>query len=562
MLGLYDEAHRVGQRALRVFEKYGDQLAAGKIEMNLSNVVSRRDQYRLAEKYCLSAYKRFAKLGETSWQTMAENGLANTYAELNEFDRAEKFYARALERARAGRMRLTVAEIEASMGNLALSRGEYAGALRRLERSRQMYEKLGMPHQTAIADLEIADIYAELNLIDEATEMYRVLVVTLRALKMRGEEARARRNFGQALAVAGQLRESRAELKRASSLFELEKNSIAAASVDLRRASVEAAEGNYEDSLAIVTAAYPKLRDSGNVRLELSARWLHGHLLSKLDRHDESESLLADVLKRSRYAGQTAIAQMSMNSLGVVAKAKGDLARAARLFDDAIRSAEAARAPLPGEEFRMAFFAKTLEPYRNLAGLYLEQGDLRSAFVCFERARSRSLIESTPARTKRETSAKIREELNWYYSRLDRAEEGEVEKFQKEIRDRERLLAAEALRSQSTSSRRGVAVASGALNVDELQRRLGPGKALVEFVADDGVYSAFVIANTSIDHVPDLASESEVMSFLEGLHFQFGSLFRRVWSPGIKCWRWRFTRLKAQQWMSNCWISGCGSMAA
>jgi CHAT domain-containing protein len=62
------------------------------------------------------------------------------------------------------------------------------------------------------------------------------------------------------------------------------------------------------------------------------------------------------------------------------------------------------------------------------------------------------------------------------------------------------------------------------LNVDELQRRLGPGKALVEFVDDDGKYSVFVITNTSIDHVPDLASEGEVMSFLEGLHFQFGSL--------------------------------------
>lgn len=524
MLGMYDEARKVGQRALGVFEKYGDQLAAGKIEMNLSNIVSRRDQYRLAEKYCLSAYKRFAKLGETSWQTMAENGLANTYAELNEFERAEKYYARALERARAARMRLTVAEIEASMGNLSLARGEYADGLRRLERSRRMYEKLGMPHQTAIADLEIADIYAELNLIDEATEMYRTLVVTLRGLKMRGEEARARRNFGQALVVAGQHREARAELKRASALFELEKNPIAAASVDLRRASLEAAEANYEDALAVVNAAYPRLRDSGNLRLELSALWLRGDVLSKLGRHDESETLLRDVLKRAKHAGQTAIAQMSMNTLGVTAQAKGDPARAARFFDDAIRSAEAARAPLPGEEFRMAFLAKTLEPYTNLARLHLEQGDLRSAFVCFERARSRSLIESTRSKEKRETSSKIREELNWYYSRLDRAEEGEVEKLQKEIRDRERRLAADVLRSQSTSSRRGVTFGSGLVNVEELQRRLGPRRALVEFVPSDGVYSAFVITTTSIDHLPDLATESEIMSMLDGLHFHFGSL--------------------------------------
>ena len=63
----------------------------------------------------------------------------------------------------------------------------------------QKYEKLGMPHQTAIAELEIADIYAELNLNSEAAEIYRRLIHTLHRLKMRAEEARARANFGRTL---------------------------------------------------------------------------------------------------------------------------------------------------------------------------------------------------------------------------------------------------------------------------------------------------------------------------------------------------------------------------
>lgn len=524
MLGRYDEAQAAGRKALRIFEKYGDQLAAGKIEMNLSNVVSRRDQYRLAEKYCLSAYKRFAKLGETTWQTMAENGLANTYAELNEFHRAEKFYTRALERARAGRMRLTVAEIEASMGNLELFRGRYADALRRLERSRQMYEKLEMPHQTAIADLEIADIYAELNLIGEATEMYRQLVVTLRSLKMRAEEARARTNFGQALLTAGDPRQARVELSRASALYELEKNSIAAAAVDLRRASLEVALGNHEAALVIADASYARLQDRGNVRLVLSAMWLRGDVLSRLGRHAEAEQLLAQSLKEARRFEQPAIAQLAMNSLGVSKWKQGDLNRAEKLFADAIASAEAARSPLPGEEFRMAFLSKTLEPYTNLARLHLQRGDVRSAFVSFERARSRSLIENvtSPARRDSSASSKVREELNWYYSRLDRADEGELQKLQTEIRRRERQLATNSLRTQSTS--KGSASSAAHLNVEELQKRLGPRGALVEFVADAGVYSAFVVTSDSLEHVASLTSDDEIMSLLEGLHFQFGSL--------------------------------------
>ena len=131
MLGRYDEAVKTGKTALRIFAKYNDELAAGKVEMNLSNIVSRREQHRQAEKFCVSAHARFVKLDEKSWQAMAENGLANTYAELNDFRRAEVFYSRALKTAREAKMEVTEAEILASMGNLAMFRGRYGEAIDR-----------------------------------------------------------------------------------------------------------------------------------------------------------------------------------------------------------------------------------------------------------------------------------------------------------------------------------------------------------------------------------------------------------------------------------------------
>ncbi len=102
---------------------------------------------------------------------MCENNLAIIYAALNDFHKAEKLYAKALQNAREAKMLVTVAEIEASMGNLATFRGKYNEALQFLEFSRQKYEELKMPHQTAVAELEIADIYAELNLGREAFEI-------------------------------------------------------------------------------------------------------------------------------------------------------------------------------------------------------------------------------------------------------------------------------------------------------------------------------------------------------------------------------------------------------
>ena len=528
MLGRYDAAQRTGEKALEIFKKYDDQLAAGKIEMNLSNIVSRRDQYKVAESYCLSAYRRFKKVNEPTWRTMAENGLANTYAELNDFDRAEKFYAQALESAVRSRMRVTVAEIEASMGNLALFRGRYADAIRMLELSRQKYEKLGMPHQTAVAELEIADIYAELNLTTEAIELYQRLIPTLRRLKMRAEEARARANAARALIGAQNPNAARAELRRAIKLFELEKNEIAAAAVGLRLSWLELSLSRYDQALSMVERSSPILEKSENVRLRLAALWLQGEILSRLGQHAEGRKALERVLKDAKKFEQPAIAQRAMNSLGVLAREMGDLSKAEELFEMSIAVTEAARAPLPGEEFRMAYLAKSIEPFDNLTRLYLGRGEVEKAFVSVERARSRSLLEAVTSGTNgtrtNSEQAKLREELNWFYSRLARADEEEIPKLQREVRDREEKLATLSLRLKS-SKRSQARRESGELDVSALQRQLGDDKALVEFIELGGAYSAFVVTDTRVEYVSKIAmTDSDLMALLEGLHFQFGAL--------------------------------------
>ena len=526
MLGRYDDARLAGEKALKIFKKYNDQLAAGKIEMNLSNIVSRQDHYRLAEQYCRSAYQRFRRLGETSWQTMAENGLANTYAELNDFKRAEKFYSNALANANRGRMNVTVAEIEASMGNLALFRGRYAEAIRLLEMSRQKYEKLGMPHQTAIAELEIADIYAELNLTTDASDMYRRLVPTLRRLKLRAEEARARNNFGRLLAATGELKNARAEYARAATLYSAEKNAVAAAAVKVRLAALENKQGNFSKAQPTINDALTTLETGENVRLKLSALFVKAETLAGLGRMLEANEVLKRVLRDARRAEQSSMEQAALNALGLHAASEGRKRSAEKLFEASIGVAETARAPLPGEEYRMAFLAKTLEPYQNLTRLYISEGNVERAFSAVEQSRSRSLLEAiggskraavTPA------AAQLREELNWFYTRLSRAEGDDVARVQNEIRRREKRLAAETLRAESL--RRGAKTKDAtAINVSDLRKKLGHKTALVEFIEDRGRYSAFVVTGEGIDFFDEVARVDEVRSLLEGLHFQFGTL--------------------------------------
>src|SRR5437660_145059 len=168
-----------------------------------------------AEEFLKSARERFVAAGDQRQVTLAENSLATNYTFLHDFRRAEELYRQAYARAEEAGLAATQAEIEASMGNLALFRGRYREALDLLERSRRRYSTMGMPHQSAVAELELADAYLELNLATEALAIYERALpqvaerchTSLGLLAAaRGESAKAEESFGRAVALIEDLR--------------------------------------------------------------------------------------------------------------------------------------------------------------------------------------------------------------------------------------------------------------------------------------------------------------------------------------------------------------------
>ena len=534
MLSRYDEAAVTGRHALRIFEKYGDELAAGKVEMNLSNIASRLGRHRQAEKLVLSAYGRFKNLQETRWQAMAANGLAITYTELNDFRSAESYFGAALETARSSGMLVTQAEIEASMGNLALCRGRYAEALNFLELSRRKYGELNMPHQTAVAELEIADIYSELNLTNEALELYAAVAEKLRKLKMRTEEARARSNFGMAAIRSMRYAFSRRQFKRAGDLYELEKNRNGVGAVLLNRAHLELTLGNYVGAGDLAKKAEALFARTNNERQHLAASWLMGEILTRTGKTARSFSLFEHTLTEALRFEHKQVALLCLNSMGKLAVAAGESVRAKKLLKRAIALTERTRAPLASEELRMAFLDGKLEPYENLAKIYVSENKFRDAFLFVEKARSRSLLESIgadptvskPSDGLNKTAERLREDLNWYYSRAARTSQGSSDALLGKVRERERELSTVLRRAESTrknapelpgSSRSGV-------DITQLQSQLGSRKALIEYVNLDSVLSAFVLTDRKVEYFPALVAENEIYSLLEQLRFQFGTL--------------------------------------
>lgn len=532
MLGRYDEAIRTGHDALKIFVAEGDNLAAGKIEMNLSNIVSRRAHHREAEKYCLSALRRFVRAGENSWKAMAENGLANTYVELNDFRKAEKYFRMALETARSEKMLVTEAEIEASLGNLKFLRGNYAEALHLLESSRQKYDTLDLPHQSAIADLEIADIYTELNLRAEAAQIYKQVTDAFRSLKLKAEEARARLNYGRTLAAL-EKDDAGGELKTALKLFEAEENLSGRTAALFSLSELALRQANFADAEFYLELASEAAHRSENPRQQLHLAVLKGELYRATGKVIQAETSFAKVLDLARRYHHLEAAQFALNALGNISLSRGETDQATSFFKNAIRTIEDLRSPIASDDVSVAFFESKLEPYENLAALLLDENKIAEAFEVIESGRARSLLaafsnsatRSSPDSQKLDVELQeMRTELNLSYKRFESAEASEAQRLGDRIERLENKLADTVRRINNLQLTQSGKKSAEVFDLQRLQSKLDGSSTLLEFVEFNGNISVFVITKATVRFVRDITTSTAVKVNLERLHFQFGSL--------------------------------------
>ena len=542
MLGLYDEAIACALRARQVFLDHDDLLATGKIEHNIGNLYFRRDQYLEAEKFHTSARDRFIAVNHEKQLATINNCLANTHAVLHKFSSAAALYEEAAELAQRAGVPVTQAEIEGNIGNFALLRGRYDQALDYLERSRRRYEFLGMPHQSALAEREIADAYLELNLVPEAAEIYARVTGIFAALGLRADEARALASRGRADLLLGNDEAALSSLKRARELYRAEGNTVGEALVSLTEAQLHQAHGNNETARELAVHAETDLSAFGGWHQILLARWLRADIERTLGHTDDAQQLFERVVEDSIRHGQPQITERSYTGLGLVAAGKGETAAAERHFRNAIAVTEELRAPLPGEEFKTAFFANKLVPYNELVRICLAGGDARlsEALTLVESARSRALVDSLgaghlhedliaprdefEARLLRQMT-ELREELNYLYKEINQAVNGNAERrreVQQELRERESKIL--EITRQLHHRRESTSSPLGSFDVRLLQEQLRDNDALVEYAALDDELLAFVITRDKVHVARNLTTLATIAENLKALRFQIETL--------------------------------------
>ena len=366
---------------------------------------------------------------------------------------------------------------------------------------------------------------------------------------MRAEQARALASYGRAAMLLGGLVEASGLLNEARRLYTAEGNEVGEAMAALTQAQLDYQQGNYAAAVLTAAEVEPRLARSGSRRKLWLAQWLRGEAERAQGHTAEAKTILDRTLGEAKLNEQPQLIERCWTSLGLIALATGDVHSAEEAFKNAIGVTEELRAPLPGQEFRTAFFSDKLVPYAELVRICLsaepagslEASRIAEAFGYVERARARALVDALGGDLSLQIEPRdsfeadllrqveeLRQERNYLYNRLDspapqaQPSDGEIQTVQEALRDRERKTSEIMLQLQHRSERTFTRVE--ALDIAGLQRSLGRDTALVEYTTIDDELLAFVVTDEGIAATRTLGSEAVVAAELTQLRFQIDAL--------------------------------------
>jgi tetratricopeptide (TPR) repeat protein len=551
MLGQHDEAAACAELTLQAFTRDGDAASAAKVSQNLGSLHMHRDAYAAAARSYREAAVLFARSGQMQASVAADIGLADALTAQGDFDAAGHMYARARLRALHHGLPVLVAIVDESVALLELARGRYQPALDGLERARRAYESLGMPQHLAVAEKQLADVYLELRLLPEALALFEAALPRFDALEMLPEQAWTLAQRGRTLALLGQGPAAADALEQAAQRFALHDNAVGTAAVALSRAKLVAEGGDTGAALALANQAAAGFAAAGLAEGQLRAELAGAQLRLAQQDVQAASAAFADALARARALGILPLQMRALTGQGLVALQHGQHAGATAAFEAAVLLFEDQRRTLAGDEFRHAFLADHLRPYRELLALALapppgQQPDPAQVLQHLERVRARSLAEHLTGHQAVDPDPDVsglRARLNWLYRRLRKAQDEATESaaLTAELRATERELlkhvrrqrwagaAADATAGTPTSPGADAAgavaeLADDGLDLAALCAALGPQDALVEYGVCGDELLACVVRPGGVQMVRHLAAWPQVLEAAQSVWFQMDTL--------------------------------------
>ena len=243
LLGKYDQAFGAAEDAKKIFRQLNDEKRWAHVEINVGNIYHRQDRFEEGLACYERAYEMLLPFRDSEGLAVALYNMAVCLITLNDFPRALATYQRAREMCLVHGMTLLVTQSDYNIAYLYYLRGEYSRAIEMLRATREECEKNGDAHVQALCYLDLAEIYLELNLSTEAKESAHDGYLRFQKLGMGYEEAKCQAYEAMALSQLGKTLGALDLFARARAKFVSEKNLVWPWLMDLYQAVVLYNEG-------------------------------------------------------------------------------------------------------------------------------------------------------------------------------------------------------------------------------------------------------------------------------------------------------------------------------
>jgi CHAT domain-containing protein len=543
LLGEYDKASKAADRAREIFTRLDEPQRLARLEINFGNIFHRQDRFDEAIAHYERAYRDLLPYKDAEGITVVLSNMAMCLISLNDFPRALECYQQARQACERYGMPLLRDQADYNIAYLYYFRGEYSRAIEMLLATRRACETSGDVYRFALCQLDLSDIYLELNLSEEAREMAHEGFLRFEKLGIGYEAAKTLANEAMAYGQQGKTVQALERFAKAREMFSREKNLVWPWLLDLYQGLLLFHEGRYFEARRLCVGAAEFFDGSPLAGKALLARLLLARIALQVGDLAAAEAETNAAVAKLSNAQAPVLVYQTHLLLGQIAGNRGDRVAAYAAYQEARRALEALRTRLQSEELKIAFVKNRMQVYEAMVELYLdpanEEISAGEVFSCIEAAKSRSMIEmifqsgqSLPMGDAGQSEfvrkiRDLREELNWYYHRIEleqlRPEEKSrerIEHLQQEAQSHEKELL-RALRELPAQERENATLEAPAdFSVTKLQSSLPAGAVLVEYYSAGDRLLAAVVSGESIEIVP-VSVVSRVTNLLHLLRFQF-----------------------------------------
>jgi CHAT domain-containing protein/predicted negative regulator of RcsB-dependent stress response len=547
LLGEYERAFRAAEKARETFDELGETLRIASLDNNVGNIFHRQDRFEQALAHYERAYQTLAKHEQWERVAITLHNMAMCLISLNDFPRSLDCYQKARDLAERYGMPLLRDQADYNIAYLYYFRGEYSRAIEMLFATRRACEANGDAYHVALCYMDLSEIYLELNLSEEARQMAREAFARFQTLSMGYEAAKSLANEAIACGQQGKTVQALEGFAKAREMFEKEKNAVWPRLLDLYQGLLLFHEGRHFEARKLCGSAASFFDRASLPNKAAFAHLILGRIALQVGETTAAKAETDAAMALIDGVQSPALAYQAHFLEGHLAQIQGERAVAVRAYREARKFLETLRSRLNSEELKISFVKNRLQVYEALVELHLtgnnEDTSVGEVFSWIEAAKSRSMTEmifqaaqGLPLADEGQSELvrrirDLREELNWYYHRIEIEQLRPEENANRRVRElREKALAQEnellrTLRELPSHERENAALEAPAdFSLERLQRNLPVGATLIEYYSAGDRLIAALVSKERIEIIP-VSLVSRVAHLLHLFRFQI-SKFR------------------------------------